>query len=63
MILNVVITIGLVSLIVYYLDFDKVVDIMLQASIPLLLLGLLAQVINTLIAGFRWGVNHAQTGI
>ena len=63
MILKVVITIALVSLIAYFLDFDKAADVMLQASIPLLLLGLLAQVISTLIAGFRWGFNHAQTGI
>ena len=56
MILKVIITIGLVALIAYFLDFDKAANVMLQASIPLLLLALVAQTISTLIAGFRWGL-------
>ncbi len=56
MLLKVVITIGLISLIVYYLDFDNATAIMLQASIPLLLLALFTQTISTLIASFRWGL-------
>ena len=56
MILKVAITVGLFLLIAYYLDFEKAADVMLQASIPLLLLALLAQTISTLFAGFRWGL-------
>jgi glycosyltransferase 2 family protein len=56
MIYKLIITAGLFALIAYYIDLDRTWQVMAQASLPLLGLALLAQVISTLFAGYRWGL-------
>ena len=62
MIYKIVITVGLFALIGYYLDLEKTWQVMLQASIPLLLVALIAQTISTLFAGYRWALIMRELG-
>lgn len=62
MIYKIVITIGLFALIAYYLDLSETWQVMLQASLPLLLVALIAQIISTLFAGYRWALIMRDLG-
>lgn len=62
MIYKLIITAGLFALIAYYIDLKDTWQVMVQASLPLLGLALIAQIISTLFAGYRWGLIMRRLG-
>jgi uncharacterized protein (TIRG00374 family) len=62
MIYKLIITAGLFALIAYYIDLKDTWQVMIQASLPLLGMALIAQIISTLFAGYRWGLIMRRLG-